>query len=165
MKAPCGFFPLASIGGINDSSLLPWAGSLSQVCLRISAWNSWTPCQHWILAPMHRQQTKKKKRKLMAGTPKNGGGWKMVFFPSFFLFQLRHFQVPCYPCCSFSGLCTEFSDLKKEGSPYHPGEFLRRFDTAKSCWPRDSLLNFPIDPKLGDLLGQRISTMMSNMVK
>ena len=107
----------------------------------------------------------KKKRKLMAGTPKNGGGWKMVFFPSFFLFQLRHFQVPCYPCCSFSGLCTEFSDLKKEGSPYHPGEFLRRFDTAKSCWPRDSLLNFPIDPKLGDLLGQRISTMMSNMVK
>lgn len=36
---------------------------------------------------------------------------------------------------------------------------------AKSCWPRDSLLNFPIDPKLGDLLGQRISTMMSNMVK
>ena len=91
MKAPCGFFPLASIGGINDSSLLPWAGSLSQVCLRISAWNSWTPCQHWILAPMHRQQTKKK-TKINGWNPQKWRWMEDGFFSIVFPFPIEAFS-------------------------------------------------------------------------
>ena len=130
---------------------------------RLKLLNSWPALDPGAYAQAANQ---KKTRKLMAGTPQKMEVDGRCFFFHFFSFSnWGIFRFHVIHVVRFRVYVRSFQTWKRRALLIIPGEFLLRFDTAKSCWPRDLLLNFPIDPKLGDLLGQRISTMMSNMVK